>query len=108
MQVGAEPGMKILDLIIGPIAGWLISLTPSCKEMTRLLSESMDRALPLRTRVAMRLHILFCTWCEQYRHQLLFIRDAIRRHPDKLEEQEASTQTLSPEARERVKQALRS
>lgn len=106
MRVGAEPGMKVLDLIIGPVAGWLIRLTPSCKEMTRLLSESMDRALPLRTRTKMRLHILICKWCERYKHQLLFIRNVIRRRPDRLEEQEASTQTLSPEARERLKQSL--
>ncbi|GIW54683.1 MAG: hypothetical protein KatS3mg082_1087 [Nitrospiraceae bacterium] len=83
MQVGAEPGMKVLDPVIGPIADWLIRLTPSCKEMTRLLSESMDRTLPFRTRVKMRLHVVFCTWCERYKHQLVLIRDAIRRHPDR-------------------------
>ena len=79
----------------------------SCKEITRLVSESLDRPLPLRQRVAVRLHILFCKLCDRYRRHLFFIRDALRRHPERLEGHEGpSSRLLSPEARERIKHRL--
>ncbi|MGQ0811107.1 MAG: hypothetical protein ACT4OO_07765 [Nitrospiraceae bacterium] len=108
MQIGPKQDVKNLKLGLGPISGFLIRMTPSCKEMTRLLSEQMDRPLPFRTRLTMRVHFLICKWCERYRNQLLFIRQAVRRHPEKLEDQDLSDpSTLSPEARERLKQSFR-
>jgi len=80
----------------------------SCREAVRLISEGMDRPLPVWTRIGLRVHVLICTLCERYRRQLLFIRDAVRRHPDELAgvEQPGSS-SLSPVARERLKQVLR-
>jgi len=80
----------------------------SCREAVRLISEGMDRPLPVWKRIGLRVHVLICTLCERYRRQLLFIRNAVRRHPDKLEGQDQpAAPSLSPEARERLKQALR-
>ena len=79
----------------------------SCREAVRLISEGMDRPLPIWKRIGLRAHVLICTWCERYRRQLLFIRSALRQQPDKLMGQEPSA-GLSPEARERLKRALRS
>jgi hypothetical protein len=80
----------------------------SCREAVRLISDGMDRRLPIWKRIGLRVHVLICTWCERYRRQLLFIRNAMRRHPDKLEGQDQpAAPSLSPEARERLKQALR-
>lgn len=79
----------------------------SCKETTRLVSESLDRPLPLRQRIAVRVHLLFCKLCNRYRQHLLFIRDALRRHPERLEAHEGPpSPLLSPEARERIKRHL--
>ncbi len=108
MQIGPKQDVKNLTLEIGPLAGCLIRITPACKDMTRLLSESMDRSLPLMIRVTMRLHILICKWCKLYQHQLLFVRNAIQHHPDKLN----GSDTFPPigpssEAEKRLKEALR-
>ncbi len=79
----------------------------SCREATTLISSGMDRPLPVWKRISLRVHVLICTWCERYGRQLLFIRNAVRRHPDKLEGQDQpAAPALSPEARERIKQAL--
>lgn len=108
MQLGPKQDIERLRLVIGPIAGWLIRLTPTCQDMTRLLSEAMDRPHPFGTRVRMRLHFLICKWCERYKNQLIFLRQAIRRHPDKFEGQTGAPQTgLSSDAKDRLKQALR-
>lgn len=79
----------------------------SCKEITHLVSESLDRPLPFRQRLAIRLHVLLCKLCNRYRRHLLFIRDTVRRHPERLEYPDSPCPPpLSPEARERIKQSL--
>ena len=82
-------------------------LTLSCEESTRLVSESLDRELPRSDRLAVKLHALCCRSCRGFRRQMLFLREAIRRRA-------AATTTdalvggpsLTPEARERIIQAL--
>ena len=108
MQIGPKQDVNQLKLIIGPIVGWLIRITPPCKDMTRLLSEAMDRPLPFGIRVRMRLHFLICKWCERYKNQLLFLRQALRRNPYELESEiPASSTPLSPEAKDRLKRVIR-
>jgi len=51
----------------------------SCKDVTRLISESMDHSLPIGKRFGVRLHLLICTFCARYERQLLLIRDTVRR-----------------------------
>ncbi len=106
MQIGPTQDVKGLKLRIGLIAGWLIRMTPPCNQVVQLVSEDMDRPLPLGAKIKIHLHFLVCKWCERYRQQLIFIRSAMRQSPDKLMGQEPSA-GLSPEARERLKQALR-
>lgn len=48
----------------------------SCKQATRLLSESLDRPLGLTERLELRLHLKICTGCRRYQQQLRLIRKA--------------------------------
>jgi hypothetical protein len=52
----------------------------------------------------MWLHLLVCKWCRRYGKQVRFLRDAAHNHPEDLTG--AVPQTLSGEARERIKQRL--
>ena len=75
----------------------------SCKEAAWLISESMDRDLPLMQRLGIRAHLLMCKHCTRYRRQLLFIRDAIQHYLDQIENEESLPPvSLSPEALERL------
>jgi hypothetical protein len=78
--------------------------TPKCHDMTRLISESMERKLPLRTRFAMRVHYLICVWCARYRDQLGFLRKAL--HSSCERGVEHMDEELRPEAKKRIKEAL--
>lgn len=78
--------------------------TPKCHDITRLISESLDVPLPLRTRIAMKFHYLICVWCERYRDQLGFLREALHSCPDRGAEKMRGG--LSPDARSRLKIAL--
>lgn len=72
----------------------------SCREVSRLVSQSLDHKLSFRQRQQLRLHLLFCKLCSGFRRDLLAIRKAARREagdPDV---------TLSPEARQRIEKLL--
>jgi hypothetical protein len=53
----------------------------------------------------MRLHLLVCSWCRRYGRQITFLRGAVQARPDKLAESEP--QSLSNDARARLKKSLR-
>ncbi|MBC7946217.1 MAG: zf-HC2 domain-containing protein [Burkholderiales bacterium] len=50
----------------------------SCKDATRLMSQSLDTELSLPKRFALRLHLAICTSCRHFRAQMSFIRHACR------------------------------
>jgi len=79
----------------------------TCKDVSRLVSESLDHKLPLWPRLQVRMHLLMCRLCSRFRQQMVFLKDAARHYWTAGEETDASP-GLSPEARERLKQALRS
>jgi hypothetical protein len=79
----------------------------SCKDVTRLISESMDRSLPLGKRIGVRLHLLICRFCARYKRQLLLIRETVRRLAA-MEDAYGSHigERLSEEAKERIRRSL--
>jgi len=82
-------------------------MIPTCEEVTQLVSESMDRTLPLGKRIAVRIHFLGCRFCRRFRRQLLLIRKAGQYYKDNAAE-DKDDHSLSPEAIERIKQSLKS
>lgn len=56
-----------------------MGLKPTCKEVHRLVSESMDRRLSLWERLRMALHIMVCRACSNFRSQMTLMREAMRR-----------------------------
>jgi len=82
----------------------LETLLPTCRQVSRLQSDLLDQPLSLPKRFGLRLHLLICKWCRRYGKQIRFLRHAVHEHPDEVSQ--ASPRTLSPEARERLKQSL--
>jgi hypothetical protein len=89
--------------LIEKIVGFIARITPPCHDITRLLSQSMDRQLPLHTRLAIRLHFEICVWCKRYGQQLAVIRQASRSECA----EKISQASLPDEARKRIKAAVR-
>ncbi len=75
----------------------------SCKQISRLISESMDRRLPLSTRMGIRFHLMMCTLCRRYRKQLLFIRSLLQTNKT---DEEFFCQSLPDDARKRIAKKL--
>ena len=84
---------------------FVANITPHCHDITRLLSNSMERPLPLRTRLLIRLHFAICVWCKRYAEQLKFLR----RYSSNLAEKgcEHGPPALSSSARGRLNKALK-
>ncbi|WMY11409.1 zf-HC2 domain-containing protein [Paraburkholderia phenoliruptrix] len=47
-----------------------------CKNITRLLSDALDRSLSTGEWVAIRLHLPTCSGCRNYRKQIRLLREA--------------------------------
>ena len=79
--------------------------TPKCREVVRILSQSMDSKLPLSMRIKLRLHYLICAWCQRYEKHLHELRKFASSVPDHTHA--FSEDTLSLTAKDRMKEALR-
>ena len=81
-------------------------IMPNCKETARLVSDSMDRQLPLFKRMLVWMHLRMCRHCKRFEQQLLKMRE-ISRHLNRHFETLDAAISLSAEARERIRETLR-
>ncbi|MDB6019565.1 MAG: hypothetical protein JWR19_4054 [Pedosphaera sp.] len=95
--------MKIVAAIKMRFVIWVWNHTPHCDEMSRLASRSLDGTLPRKLRLKMRVHFFICVWCQRYGQQLRMMHQ--RAHG--LDETRTTSQTLSGDAKERMKLRLR-
>jgi hypothetical protein len=79
------------------------ALMLTCKEASRLLSQSLNQSLPRLKRLELRLHVWLCRSCSNFEKQLKFLQRAVRQ----LAESRADQVRLSAEAGERIRKAVR-
>lgn len=85
----------------------MVQVMFSCKEASIRLCESMDRRLPLRQRLMIRMHLAMCRFCRRYHNQMHSLREIVR-DPKLQEAGMDESASLPPEACERLKEILRS
>jgi predicted anti-sigma-YlaC factor YlaD len=71
----------------------------TCKEVSELVSQRLDRRLGLRDRLRVRLHLWVCDACARFAQQIEWLRRAARTAG-------ALEPRLSPEARTRIRSKL--
>jgi hypothetical protein len=79
----------------------------NCKEVTQLVSESLDRELPLYRRFLIRMHLYMCKYCLRFEKQLRIIRN-ISRNQELQDSTLDQSVVLPPEAYERIKHSIKS
>lgn len=77
-----------------------------CKEVSQKVSCSMDVTLPLHQRAAIRFHLLMCRYCARFYRQLKMLRK-LSRHPDGDLPSAESSESLSEEAKKRIKNSIK-
>lgn len=97
--------MKLLESLKTGWVVWVWNHTPNCAEMSKLASQALDRRLPLRLRLKMRLHYLICRWCQRYAKQLRFLRQAAPRWGE--QPGTGAAHALSADGRRRILHRLR-
>ena len=82
-------------------------LTMHCDEVVPYISHSLDEELSRSERVAVRIHVLYCTACRRYRRHLIDLREAIRLYfHESGMRRTRDTFSLSDAARERIQGLL--
>jgi len=76
-----------------------------CKDISLLISRSMDQKLPLRIRIGIKFHLMMCNLCLSYKKQLELIHKAISKFDIDKEELFPVTQ-LPEKTREKIKKNL--
>jgi len=82
-------------------------LLPGCKDITALVSRSLEKDLSWREKIVMKTHLYTCIACQRYLTQLKFMGEVLAKQDEKLEKGEY-TPRLGAEASERLKNALKS
>lgn len=81
---------------------------PTCEEVSRLVSESLDRSLSFRERIGLRIHFFMCEFCRRFREQISFIREVLSHYQRAIDDGTAMSPeiALSPGAREKTRSLL--
>lgn len=56
-----------------------ISCKMDCKQASQVISQSLDRRLTLRERVALKCHLFICNACKHFNQQLMALRSAFKK-----------------------------
>lgn len=76
-------------------------VSPTCEDMTGLISAMQDRELPRWTRLRMQLHFLYCRYCRRVREQFDFVRQTCARL-----DSGGPEERLAAEDKEKLRRAL--
>ncbi|MBI1903719.1 MAG: hypothetical protein HY000_16780 [Planctomycetes bacterium] len=81
----------------------------SCKDVSQLLSESLDRNLPFWKRLSLWTHLGMCRLCRAFRKDLQHLHKRTRQQAEEIEADTSAPQvTLPDESRQRLKRVLES
>ena len=58
-------------------------MTISCREVTRLVSEGLDKQLPADEQLRLRAHLAICRGCQSISERMAFLRRAMRKIVDR-------------------------
>ncbi len=78
----------------------------TCKEVSHLVSESLERKLSFRQRFGMRTHLMMCSLCRTYLKQTLVLRKLVRLYASSVVENTKNDEGLSDEAKKRIKDRI--
>lgn len=58
----------------------------TCREVTRMVSESQERNLSVTERLSLNLHLMMCEGCKNFGLQVPFLRKAMRAYAGRVDD----------------------
>ncbi|QYY37063.1 hypothetical protein [Ruficoccus sp. ZRK36] len=89
-----------------PFFKFFIKFGLSCRDATRLISESRERPLTLLEKIKLKLLCRCCCYTDRYRQQIDAVCSEVHQHPDCCEDALPET-GLCEESRARIKARMR-
>ncbi len=81
----------------------------TCEDVSKLVSESLDRQLPFWKRIQLWTHLSMCGLCSRFRQFLVLLQKQTRLYAKSIEQDtEYLDVKLSDESRKRIKRVLES
>ncbi len=77
----------------------------TCEDTSPLISQAMDRSLPLGARLRLKIHLAMCEMCGYYKNQLETLRN-LARHLGREETVAMGEARLSVAARAKIQKSL--
>ena len=96
--------MTLIGEIMGKLSQWL---KITCEDTSPLISEGLDHDLPFTKRMRLWAHLAICGMCKNCMAQMNTIRSLARSLGNE-DSDSSSSEGLSAEAREKIKQAMKS
>ena len=72
----------------------------SCKKVSQIISQSLDRPLTMRERFALKLHLFICKYCKRFSQHMQCLRVAIKKMTHSIEND--NTIEMPLEAKKRI------
>lgn len=80
---------------------------PNCKEMTKLISDSLERKMSFRQLLELWVHIMMCGMCRRFRSNILELRKRVRGSTDLLEPADSVSTRIPPETKARLEELIK-
>lgn len=81
----------------------------NCKEVSKLVSESLDRKLSMWQRMNLWMHLGMCGFCSRFRKDMIHLHEETQQHAVEIEQDSADADVkLSDDSRDRMKRLLQS
>ena len=77
----------------------------NCRDMTRLISDSMEQRISVRQRIEIWMHVLMCGLCRRFRADAISLRRRLRKL-DAESVSAASRQRLPEECKQKICRAI--
>lgn len=79
----------------------------NCKDMTKLISDSLEGKISVRQRMELWLHIMMCGMCRRFRSNIIELRKRVRGSKALLDQADAVPVAIPPATKARLEEAIK-
>jgi hypothetical protein len=79
----------------------------NCKDMTKLISDSLEEEISVRQRMELWLHLMMCGMCRRFRSNIIELRKRVRGSKDLMDQADTAPVVLPPATKARLEEVVK-